>query len=158
VGVLIAAVATAGCGGGARPGGAAPPLDLERAQGGGRISLAEFKGAPVLVAFWASWAPPCRLAAEEWGRLYAAHRKAGFTVLAVSAPGDEDGARRSARSLPFPVLLGTEEAARAWLGGADRAYPTAFLVDARGRIAERFVGFQERAVLEPAVKRLLAGS
>ena len=58
---------------------------------GGEISLAEFKGTPVLVNLWATWCAPCVKELPTLDKLAAAHRDDGqLGVIAVS----QDSAHR----------------------------------------------------------------
>jgi len=51
---------------------------------GRRVSLAELRGKPVLITFWATWCVPCREELPLISAAYRAHRDEGFTVLAAN--------------------------------------------------------------------------
>src|SRR2546427_9230268 len=55
---------------------------------GHRVSLAQLKGKPVLINFWATWCVPCRDELPLIRDEYLAHRAEGFTVIAINF-GDE---------------------------------------------------------------------
>jgi len=55
---------------------------------GHRVSLAQLKGKPVLISFWATWCVPCRDELPLIRDEYLAHRAEGFTVVAINF-GDE---------------------------------------------------------------------
>ena len=84
-----------------------PLFDLERL-GGGRLTLGEFRGRPVIINFWASWCVPCR---TEMPQLIPAWQgnTGAFEILAVNLTDQEkrkDITRFVAElGLPFPVLL-----------------------------------------------------
>jgi thiol-disulfide isomerase/thioredoxin len=68
----------------------APEIDLPTLQGG-RAKLSNLRGHPVVVTFWGTWCPPCRV---EFPELVAAHKKyreAGLEVLAVNQRDQELG-------------------------------------------------------------------
>ena len=70
------------------PGRPAPEIDLPKLQGG-QVKLSALRGRPVVVTFWGTWCPPCKV---EFPELVAAHRKyreAGLEVLAVNQRDQE---------------------------------------------------------------------
>jgi peroxiredoxin len=71
-----------------QPGKPAPEIDLPRLEGG-QIKLSSLRGRPVVLSFWGTWCPPCKV---EFPELVAAHRKyreAGLEVIAVNQRDQE---------------------------------------------------------------------
>lgn len=70
-----------------------PPLVLKDLQGKVR-DLNDFKGQVVLVNFWATWCPPCRVEMPSMWRLKQKFNGSPFVVLAVDM-GEEEAAVNS---------------------------------------------------------------
>ncbi|MDQ6883360.1 MAG: redoxin domain-containing protein [Candidatus Dormibacteraeota bacterium] len=65
-----------------RVGKPAPPFRVTDIDGH-QLSLADLRGKPVLVNFWATWCTPCREELPMIVSAYRAHRGQGFTVVAI---------------------------------------------------------------------------
>ena len=137
--------------------GSTAPGFREVGLNGDPVALEDFRGQVVLVDFWATWCPPCVAALPELDRLHRAYRDQGFTVLGVNQePGDEARVRAfvTGRSLPFPVVVDS--------GGAARAYgvhslPTSFLLDREGTVRAMFRGVVSEPRLHREVRALVEG-
>ncbi|MGH2536128.1 MAG: TlpA disulfide reductase family protein, partial [Candidatus Promineifilaceae bacterium] len=46
--------------------------------------LTAYQGRPLLINFWASWCPPCRLEMPDLVRAYEAHKDEGFVILGIN--------------------------------------------------------------------------
>lgn len=132
----------------------AAKLDLDLSTlDGGRWSLNDNRGKVVLVNFWATWCPPCRM---ETPGLVAAHRKfagRGFTVVGITL--DEDPAKEvppfvQRYSIPYPILLPSGQVA-----DQISSLPTSVLLDGDGRVARTYVGMVSESRLEADVDTLL---
>jgi peroxiredoxin len=115
------------------PGKPAVDFTLNNPQGD-EVSLSDFRGNVVLISFWASWCPYCRVANPDLVKVYNKYRSDGFEVVGVSLDRDlnawvkgieEDGlqwvhvsdlkgwqsgpaAEYAIRSIPQNVLVGTD--------------------------------------------------
>src|SRR4051794_20997473 len=73
-------------------GQAAPAAEFDNPDGG-KISIAKFKGVPVLVNLWASWCAPCVKELPTLDKLAANHRDDG--LLGVMAVRQDSGPQAS---------------------------------------------------------------
>ncbi|MBI4061855.1 MAG: TlpA family protein disulfide reductase [Elusimicrobia bacterium] len=145
------ALALAACG---SPAGSrqAPELVLPDLAGK-TVNLSSFRGRPVLVNFWATWCDTCR---EEMPALEKLFRRSDgrFAVIGVSL--DENAALvppfARKHGLTFPLLIADRKAVA---GYAVRGLPTAYLIDAEGRISRRWVGALDVRTLENDILALL---
>jgi peroxiredoxin len=134
----------------------APSFSL-RTLDGESVSLEELRGQVVLVNFWATWCPPCRLEMPGFERVYRDRREKGFIVVGISTDRTGEATVRQfleARGITFPVTMASGEVVRDF--GGVRALPTSFLIDRQGRVRHVVSGIFAEPALRLAVDRLLA--
>lgn len=147
---LAAALAV---GGGEEP---APSFAL-RTLAGDTVSLEALRGQVVLVNFWATWCPPCRVEMPGFERVYREKKDDGFIIVGVSTDRAGAGVVREfleARGITFPVAMAAGGVARDF--GGVHALPTSFLIDRQGRVRHEVRGLFAEPALRRAVERLLA--
>jgi thiol-disulfide isomerase/thioredoxin len=130
----------------------APDFALEQL-GGGRVALADLRGKPVIVDFWATWCAPCEESIPvlvEFQKKYAGR----VHVLGVSVDWEREAVAPFAKEhgMNYPVLFGDESLA---LDYGAPGFPALFVIDAQGLIAEAHVGVATLPELEAAVAPLL---
>lgn len=133
-----------------------PDIQVETLAGE-HFTLSGLRGQVVLVNFWATWCPPCRVEMPGFQDVYEARKADGFVILGLAtdrAPRGTVGTFLRERGITYPVAMATAEAVRAF-GGA-RALPTSILIDAQGRIRHEVTGIFAEPALREAVDRLLA--
>jgi thiol-disulfide isomerase/thioredoxin len=140
--VVAAALAFPTAGGAGHPDqlSAAPAIELQ-GPGGETVRLSDFKGKVVLVDFWASWCRPCQSSFPMLDRLYRQRHRDGLEVLAINVDEERQEAERflERRSHEMPVFFDPK-------GHAPEAFrveamPSSYLVDRRGRIRFKHVGY-----------------
>ncbi|HEU4697862.1 MAG TPA: TlpA disulfide reductase family protein [Gemmatimonadales bacterium] len=142
---------------GVGPAGAAAPDVRLVTLAGDSLSLADLRGQVVLVNFWATWCPPCRVEMPGFQRVYEARRERGFTILGLSvdAAGRAPVARFLAEhGITYPVAMANTSAIQGF--GRATLLPTSYLIDRRGRIRHEVRGYFTEVALAQAVERLLA--
>ena len=121
---------------------------------GREVTLADFRGRPVVLNFWASWCGPCQ---HEMPAFQAAFDRYGDEVqfLMVNMTGMNGESRETAMRLieaedySFPVFFDQN-------GSAARAYgvssiPQTWFVDADGNVAGRAMGALDEARLDQGI-------
>ena len=106
------------------------------------VSLADFRGRPILVNLWATWCGPCIAEMPTLDRVAARYGKAGLAVLAVSQDmGDaaEVAAFFAKRKLPNLALYRDPENQLGFYY-ATGLLPTTVLYDREGREVARVAG------------------
>src|SRR4051812_23163631 len=123
-------------------GQAAPKVTFNNPDGG-EISLARFKGVPVLVNLWATWCAPCVKELPTLDRLSQSHDKDGsLGVLAISQDGGPHASVVAFLNSHKIASLGAYQDEKMGLSGelGAEVLPTSILFDAQGREIWRYVG------------------
>jgi peroxiredoxin len=145
--------AAAGVGGEGSP---APAFEVTTLEGQ-TVALEDLRGKVVLLNFWATWCPPCRVEMPGFQSVYDRHRESGFTIVGVSTDlRGRDHVREflEERSISYPIAMASGSIVRDY-GGAT-ALPTSFLIDRRGNIRHQVRGYFAEPALNSAVEKLLA--
>jgi thiol-disulfide isomerase/thioredoxin len=108
------------------------------------ITLAKFRGVPVLVNLWATWCAPCVKELPTLDKLAASHRVDGqLGVVAVSQDsGPQPSVDAFLKKLSIHDLGSYQDPKMALSGalGPDTVLPTTILYDAQGKEVWRYVG------------------
>ena len=132
----------------------APAFSLPRLGGGAPVSLASYRGGPVIVSFFASWCPHCR--AELAAMASVAARNTGRVAVVGVDSNDSSGAAAQklllAAHATYPV--GVDADARVATRYLLSVLPVTYFVDAQGKVVGSSFGSESVASLEHWVNRL----
>ena len=120
---------------------------------GRQVTLAEFQGKPVVINFWATWCPPCRLEMPEFQRAYEAYQEDDLVILAVNAAEQPEVVRSffyDQMGYTFTPLL-DEEGQVAEVFGAI-GLPSTYFVNAAGEVTAVHRGALTQAQLQSYLK------
>lgn len=131
---------------------------------GSAFSLSALKGKTVLLYVWFTNCPPCMRIGPELVAIHNKYQDRRFTVIGANADRvlglsyDDTVRAEYAKKLDisFPLIHLTTEG-RAALGNVN-IFPTLFLIDAQGVIAQHYVNYQARETLERDIEQALAAA
>lgn len=158
-GVTLSEKPTPATGSGAQmPGGRQPAADFQLTDlEGSPLQLSALRGKVVLLDFWATWCPPCVAEIPHFRDLSAAYKSKGLEVIGISLDeGGETAVRPFLKKhgVQYRIALGNPQIIRAY--GGIRGIPTTFLIDKKGRVAQKYVGYREKQEFERQIQTLLA--
>jgi cytochrome c biogenesis protein CcmG/thiol:disulfide interchange protein DsbE len=123
-----------------RVGAMAPAFTLRRLDGHGKVSLASYRGQPVVLNFWASWCQPCKGEASVLERDWARYRRKGVVFLGVDYHDLAPDARHfvSAHALTFPMLEDGSGQVTGTYGISQ--VPETYVLSRQGRVVAHLAG------------------
>jgi len=135
--------------------GPAPAFSLQSLDGQ-TVSLADFRGGPVVVNFWGAWCEPCKLQLPLLAEMK--RRFPGVPIVGILYQEDPEVGRAAAAhgDATWPTLVdpGGEVAAAYGVAGA----PATFFIRADGTIAADLVGPVSTGILQKGYLKIAPGS
>ncbi|MBA3826709.1 MAG: TlpA family protein disulfide reductase [Ktedonobacterales bacterium] len=112
----------------------APSFSAQTAADGKAITLAQFKGHPVVINFWGTFCIPCRSETPLLQRTYAAHSAAGLMILGIdqAEPADSVAQYGKDYGLTYPLIPDGNLTINKAYGVT--ALPVTYFIDAKGII------------------------
>jgi peroxiredoxin len=122
-----------------KKGGPAPDFALKD-MGGELVRLSDLKGKVVLMEFWATWCPPCKMAIPELNELQARHEGSNLAILAISIDENREIVEdfMEENEMSFTVLYDDEGVVENY---GVYTIPTTLVIDARGNVVEHHMGY-----------------
>jgi cytochrome c biogenesis protein CcmG, thiol:disulfide interchange protein DsbE len=119
----------------------APEFALDRLSGEGEISLADYRGKPLVINFFASWCLPCKDEAPVLQETWERYRGQGLVVLGIDANDFRGDGRKfvERHGLTYPVAFDGKGSTLGRFGLT--GFPETYFVAPDGTIAaEKVVG------------------
>lgn len=145
----------------------APAFTLQDLSGN-KVSLASFKGHPLVVDFWATWCAPCKVEIPWFEKLHDEYASQGLEILGVSSDDldKNDPAKLFTEKrdiadfakqmhMNYPVLLDGASVEDAY---QLEAYPTTFYIDRNGKVVAATVGLVPRDLIEEDIKKAIGAT
>ena len=122
---------------------------------GAQMSVADLKGRPVILDFWASWCGPCAIEAPVLDRLSRRYEKQGLVVLGVNAsdPPEVIKSYAARKGLSYPMVMDARSEA-SFSYGVDRL-PSLVVIDKQGNVVSYLVGIVDESALSEIITAML---
>lgn len=124
---------------------------------GKQVNLAQLLEANevVILNFWATWCPPCRVEIPELIAFQSKYAQRGVQLIGVNLQEKAAAVQSFAKEndMNFPILLDTSgQVAEEY---EVTAIPSTFILDKQGKIIDQVVGAVRQGDLEAIVEKLL---
>ncbi len=135
----------------------APAFRLDKLSGGAPVTLADFRGKPVVINFWATWCVPCM---QEHPTMAEASQRLRDQVqfLGVVFDDKEENVRAflEQNGSPYPALMDPDGKAAVAYGVA--GVPETYFVDPQGVIVSKYVGPLDPGTFEHELAKTRGGA
>lgn len=142
-----------------QPGKPAPPIKVVSTSGQ-TITLANYRGYVLVLEFFATWCDGCNESLPHMISLNSRYNRQGLQILGLNpgVRGDTLGVVRRyirEKKINFPVALADTDLL---LDYGVQPIPAFFVIDKKGNLVQKFVGFNPQIVekMEATVKNLLS--
>jgi len=121
-------------------GAKAPAFTLRNLDGAGKVSLASYRGKPVVLNFWASWCEPCKAEARVLERDWTSYRNRGVVFLGVDYHDLASDARRFVRAHALTFTMLQDGSGNVTGSYGISQVPETYVLNRQGRVIAHLAG------------------
>lgn len=122
---------------------------------GNPVSISQFEGKVVILDFWATWCPPCRQEIPHFVKLHSAYAAKGLAIVGASKEPPAVLKHFAKKEGINYLMCRYEGRLQDEPFKSIKFIPTTFVIDRKGFIVEKFVGYHDISVFEKAIAPLL---
>lgn len=122
-------------------------------------ALGKIHGRIVWVDFWASWCAPCRRSFPWLNEMYQRYSSRGLQIIAINVDSNKSDAEKFLDQTPADFTVEFDPHGKLAEKFDVQAMPTSYLMDRKGDILQRHLGFKlaDRQQYEAEIRAALAG-
>jgi len=136
---------------------AGPARDFEvELIGGGNLKLSDLRGKVVMVDFWASWCPPCRVEAPALMRVYKEFNRQQVEFVGIDIWDNIGDAEVFLQEEGQTYLNGFDASGTVAIDYGVRGIPEKYFIDRNGSLVKKLSGPLNETVLRDTINELLA--
>lgn len=122
-------------------------------------ALGKIHGRIIWVDFWASWCAPCRRSFPWLNEMYRRYSRQGLQIIAVNVDSNKSDAEKFLDKTPADFTVKFDPHGKLAEKFNVQAMPTSYLMDPKGDILQRHLGFKlaDRQQYEAQIRAALAG-
>lgn len=133
----------------------APAWELKDVDGK-TVKSSDFDGKVVILDFWATWCPPCKMEIPGFVELQKKYGDKGLVVIGVSLDEQGPGVVKPFMeqfAINYPVVMGDAKIVQDF--GGIEGIPTTFVIDRKGNVISGHTGYAPKETFEKEVEPLL---
>jgi len=118
------------------------------------VKLSEHKGKIVIVNFFATWCPPCKMEIPDFVKFYKENKEKGVVIIGIAVESKLEDVKKMIKEfkINYPVCLSDGKVEREY--GGIRFVPTSFIIDKNGNIYKKQIGMMNKKQLEEILEKL----
>jgi peroxiredoxin len=124
---------------------------------GAEVRLADFKGRPLVLNFWATWCGPCKVEIPAFVELVEQYKDQRLAVLGISVDDSPEDLRKFAEEfkMNYPVLVGLGQDTLQETYQAMMVIPVTWFIRPDGTVLKSHTGPATKEWFEEQIKALL---
>jgi peroxiredoxin len=124
---------------------------------GKTLRLSELRGKAVVLNFWATWCPPCKVELPWFVDLQKQYGGQGLEIVGISEDeGGKDKVAQFVKEMGVNYTIAVDDDSVAEKYGDVEDLPTTFYIDRNGKIVEFAMGLVDRSEIETKMKAAMS--